>query len=240
MCGRHPVPRVTIAGGVGKMTKLAQGLLDLHSRRGSVDLAVLAELAKGAGGSEALAARILASNTAAEAFAHAEQDGIALGDAVARAAHATAATVVAGKPIEIEIAVFDRDGRMVGHAPFALRSCRSSPEAAAIVGVIERALAEVLGRQGATDQDQSGALDWIGGKLGLDIAERSAHDPLIGPACLGHHRDRAVGAIERDQLGDDPVERMDGEMDGERGTGRGESGKALAASASARRGRQRG
>jgi cobalt-precorrin-5B (C1)-methyltransferase len=27
----HPVNRVTIAGGVGKMTKLAQGLLDLHS-----------------------------------------------------------------------------------------------------------------------------------------------------------------------------------------------------------------
>ena len=38
----HPVPRVTIAGGVGKMTKLAQGLLDLHSKRGSVDLVVLA------------------------------------------------------------------------------------------------------------------------------------------------------------------------------------------------------
>ncbi len=30
-----------------------------------------------------------------------------------------AANVVAGKPIEIEIAVFDRDGRLVGHAPFA-------------------------------------------------------------------------------------------------------------------------
>jgi len=115
----HPVARVTIAGGVGKMTKLAQGLLDLHSRRGQVDLAVLAALAKSAGGSEALASRILTSNTAAEAFTHAERDGIALGDAVAREAHATAAKVVAGKPIEIEIAVFDRDGRLVGHAPSA-------------------------------------------------------------------------------------------------------------------------
>ncbi|MGE5147118.1 MAG: cobalt-precorrin-5B (C(1))-methyltransferase, partial [Candidatus Eiseniibacteriota bacterium] len=115
----HPVPRVTIAGGVGKMTKLAQGLLDLHSRRGEVDLAALAELAKSAGGSDALAQRIMASNTAAEAFDHAEHDGIALGDAVARAAQETAAAVVAGKPIEIEIAVFDRDGRLVGRAPFA-------------------------------------------------------------------------------------------------------------------------
>jgi cobalt-precorrin-5B (C1)-methyltransferase len=116
---RHPVPRVTIAGGVGKMTKLAQGLLDLHSRRGEVDLNVLAGLAKQAGGSAALAERILASNTAAEAFAHAGREGIALGDAVARAGRATAAAVVSGKKIEIEVAVFDRDGRLVGRAPFA-------------------------------------------------------------------------------------------------------------------------
>ncbi len=34
----HPVPRVTVAGGMAKMTKLGQGLLDLHSRRGEVDL----------------------------------------------------------------------------------------------------------------------------------------------------------------------------------------------------------
>ena len=114
----HPVPKVTIAGGVGKMTKLAQGLLDLHSRRGNVDLGVLAALAKEAGGSPMLAELVKSSNTAAEAFQHAARDGVALGDAVAGAAWETAATVVAGKPIAIEIAVFDRDGRIVGHAPF--------------------------------------------------------------------------------------------------------------------------
>src|SRR5262249_53109285 len=69
--GKHPVPRLIIAGGVGKMTKLAQGLLDLHSARGSVDLATLADLADAAGASAALRQRILASNTAAEAFSHA-------------------------------------------------------------------------------------------------------------------------------------------------------------------------
>ena len=52
----HPVPRVTIAGGVAKMTKLAQGLLDLHSKRGAVDLAALAGLAEAAGASAALRA----------------------------------------------------------------------------------------------------------------------------------------------------------------------------------------
>jgi cobalt-precorrin-5B (C1)-methyltransferase len=112
----HPMPRVTIAGGVGKMTKLAQGLLDLHSRAGSVDLGVLADLAARAGGSHALGERIRASNTAAEAFLHAETESIALGDVVARAAWEAAAPVVADKGIEVEIAIFDRDGRLVGHA----------------------------------------------------------------------------------------------------------------------------
>jgi cobalt-precorrin-5B (C1)-methyltransferase len=114
----HPVPRVTIAGGVGKMAKLAQGLLDLHSRRGSVDLGVLAKLVDKAGGSRALRERILGSNTAAEAFSHATEEGVALGDEVARGAWATAAAVMAGAPVEVEIAVFDRDGRLAGHAPF--------------------------------------------------------------------------------------------------------------------------
>jgi cobalt-precorrin-5B (C1)-methyltransferase len=121
----HPVPRVTIAGGVGKMTKLAQGLLDLHSRKGSVDFGVLATLAQNAGGPPELGERIRASNTAAEAFASAEAEGVALGDEVARAGWDTATKAVAGKPIEIEIAVFDRDGRLVGHAPF--RTAHEAP-----------------------------------------------------------------------------------------------------------------
>jgi cobalt-precorrin-5B (C1)-methyltransferase len=112
----HPLPYVTIAGGVAKMTKLAQGLLDLHSKRGEVDLKWLASLASAAGGSPGLHAQVLAANTAAEAFAQAK--GIALGDAVAHAAQKTAAGVVAGAGVAIEVVVFDRDGRLVGRAPF--------------------------------------------------------------------------------------------------------------------------
>jgi cobalt-precorrin-5B (C1)-methyltransferase len=115
---RHPLARVTIAGGVGKMTKLAQGLLDLHSKRGSVDLAALAGFAKAAGASEALMQRIMDANTAAEAFGHAAAADVMLGDEVARTARATAAQVVANSGIDVEIVLFDRDGRLVGHAPF--------------------------------------------------------------------------------------------------------------------------
>jgi len=112
----HPVARVTIAGGVAKMTKLAQGLLDLHSKRGEVDLAGLAGLAETAGGSAALRARIVAANTAAEAFGHAAAEGIGLGDTVAKAAQAVAARVVAGSGIVIDTVLFDRDGKLVGRA----------------------------------------------------------------------------------------------------------------------------
>jgi cobalt-precorrin-5B (C1)-methyltransferase len=115
---RHPVPRVTIAGGVAKMTKLAQGLTDLHSRRGEVDRVLLANFAQAAGGSIELSARIMAANTAAEAFALARSDGNALGDQVARAAKKTAEHVVEGRDIAIEIALFDRDGVLAGRAPF--------------------------------------------------------------------------------------------------------------------------
>ena len=112
----HPLPRVTIAGGVAKMTKLAQGLLDLHSKRGAVDLAALARFADAAGGSAALHARILAANTAAEAFGLAQAEGVALGDAVAREAREVAAKVVEGKGVAVEVIVFDRDGVLMGRA----------------------------------------------------------------------------------------------------------------------------
>jgi cobalt-precorrin-5B (C1)-methyltransferase len=112
----HPVPRITIAGGVAKMAKLAQGLLDLHSKRGEVDLAALAGLAATAGGSAALRTRIVAANTAAEAFGLAQAEGIGLGDAVAQAARVVAARVVEGSGIALDTVLFDRDGNLVGRA----------------------------------------------------------------------------------------------------------------------------
>ncbi len=107
----HPVPRITIAGGVAKMTKLAQGRLDLHSKRGAADLQALSVLAG--------LPRIAVANTVAEAFAMADTAGIALGDAVALDAWNVAAEALAGCASVLEIAVFNREGVLVGRAPFA-------------------------------------------------------------------------------------------------------------------------
>jgi cobalt-precorrin-5B (C1)-methyltransferase len=113
----RPVPRVSIAGGMAKMTKLAQGRLDLHSRRGEADLAALAELARQQGATEAVQARIAAANTVAEAFSLAT--GLPLGEAIARRAWHVAADVLRPAPVELEILVFDRSGHLLGRAGFA-------------------------------------------------------------------------------------------------------------------------
>jgi cobalt-precorrin-5B (C1)-methyltransferase len=115
----HPVARVTIAGGVAKMTKLAQGRLDLHSKRGEVDLAALAVLAEEAGCSAETAKKIRQANTAAEAFELAAAHGTALGDAIAAKAWNVAATVLEDTSMELEILLFDRKGKLQGTAPFA-------------------------------------------------------------------------------------------------------------------------
>ena len=116
----HPVPRVTIAGGVAKMTKLAQGRLDLHSKRGEADLPGLAALAYERGASGGLAERIAGANTVAEAFALAVADGLPLGDAVASGAWSVAARALQpGGRTELEIVLFERAGILAGRAPFA-------------------------------------------------------------------------------------------------------------------------
>ncbi len=116
---RHPVARVSIAGGVAKMTKMAQGLLDLHSNRGSVDLASLAEIAVEGGGSPALGQAILQANTVAQAFDLAKAEAVPIGDIVARKARRTALEAVAGSGTAIEVVIFDRAGTLVGRAGFA-------------------------------------------------------------------------------------------------------------------------
>jgi cobalt-precorrin-5B (C1)-methyltransferase len=113
---RHPLEGLSIAGGVAKMSKLAQRLLDLHARRGAVDLNFLAERARAAGAPAVLCAALLSANTAAQALAQAAADGVALGDAGAAAAWQT---VAAALDDAIEILLIDRDQNLMGRAPLA-------------------------------------------------------------------------------------------------------------------------
>ena len=106
---RHPVPRLTIGGGFAKISKLADGHLDLHSARSQVDPDRLAERAAGCGAGAALQSRIRAAGAAGVALALAESAGVALAGAVAAAARDAALGVVRGAA-EVEVVIVDRAG----------------------------------------------------------------------------------------------------------------------------------
>ncbi|MGE4278536.1 MAG: cobalt-precorrin-5B (C(1))-methyltransferase [Magnetospirillum sp.] len=113
---RHPVPRLTIAGGFAKLSKLAGGAMDLHSKRSQVDLPQLAEMVRQAGGTAAQLRAVLAANTALEVLEMAQQAGLPLGDVVAAKARLVALDVLGDVPVQVAVLAFDRKGMLVGRA----------------------------------------------------------------------------------------------------------------------------
>ncbi len=115
---RNPVARVTIAGGFAKLTKLAQGRLDLHSGRSSVDFGALAQVARMAGASDEIAGRVAHANSALDALQIARAAGVDVAAPIARGAWETAARALDNRETELEILVFDREGGLLARAPF--------------------------------------------------------------------------------------------------------------------------
>ncbi|WP_299955325.1 cobalt-precorrin-5B (C(1))-methyltransferase [uncultured Modestobacter sp.] len=113
---RHPVPRLTVAGGIGKLAKLAEGHLDLHSARSQVSFAALATLVTEAGGSPELVDGVRTANTALDALQQCTAAGLPLGDLVAAGARRTAEGVLREAPVQVDVVVIDRAGTIVGRA----------------------------------------------------------------------------------------------------------------------------
>lgn len=111
---RHPVARVTIAGGFAKLSKLALGAMDLHSKRSQVDLPWLAGQLRVLGAAPDLVARAEAANTALEVLELAQAAALPLGNVVAAAAAKVAREVLDGAPVQVDVLVFDRKGGLVG------------------------------------------------------------------------------------------------------------------------------
>lgn len=108
---RVDIQRLTLCGGFGKISKLAAGHLDLHSRASAVDLDFLADLAAAGGAGEAIQLDIRQANTSLEALAL--WSGLA--DAVCRRA---LAVMRRHAPSDVSLAVWvvDRQGTIVGRA----------------------------------------------------------------------------------------------------------------------------
>ncbi|MGZ9810684.1 cobalt-precorrin-5B (C(1))-methyltransferase [Pseudoroseicyclus sp. H15] len=102
---RHPVPRLTIGGGIGKLAKLAQGAVDLHSSRSQADMGLLADWA----GDPALSS----ANTVLEAY---ERAGPPLAEAIATRARAQLELMLADAPVAVDVIVVDRAGAILATA----------------------------------------------------------------------------------------------------------------------------
>ncbi len=112
---RHPVERLTIAGGFAKLTKLAQGAMDLHSSRSQVDMEFLANLVPE--DHDGLRKRILSANTALEALEITRENKIDLAQPVARFACEKATEVLRGAEIAVDVIVTDRKGNILARYP---------------------------------------------------------------------------------------------------------------------------
>ena len=110
---QHPVDKLTIAGGVGKLTKLAQGAMDLHSSRSAVDMEALAGMLGSLGADAGTVAGAKGANTAGEVLETARAQGLALGDLIAKQAREAAMATLSGDTA-VDVMVFDRGGARVG------------------------------------------------------------------------------------------------------------------------------
>ena len=115
---RAPLAQLSLAGGFGKISKLAAGHLDLHSRHSSIDLVLLAVEAAALGADAALQAAMQTANTSQRALALAHAAGLPLGDRICGMARDQARAILPPE-VAVEIWATDREGRPVGHAGFA-------------------------------------------------------------------------------------------------------------------------
>ena len=108
----HLIDRLTIAGGFAKLTKLADGHLDLHSARAAVDTTVLARRLAALGADPNTVEAAAQARSAGEVLAIAGDWRPALADDVARRAREVALATLGGKTA-IEVAVVDRHGGFI-------------------------------------------------------------------------------------------------------------------------------
>ncbi len=113
---RHaPVAKLSLIGGFGKFSKLANGHMDLHSRSSSIDLEELADKAAVAGANKGLCEQIRISNTSLQALKLCQKHNIPLGNIICEHARSVAAAIIPAT-VQIEVWAIDKQGEVVGHA----------------------------------------------------------------------------------------------------------------------------
>jgi cobalt-precorrin-5B (C1)-methyltransferase len=112
---RKPIAKLSLCGGFGKISKLAAGHLDLHSRASSIDFMQLTDWAAQAGANDALCSQVKNANTSIEALNLCHAGGLDLAAVVCNQALVQARRIVP-HTTELEVWAINRRGEVVGHA----------------------------------------------------------------------------------------------------------------------------
>jgi cobalt-precorrin-5B (C1)-methyltransferase len=110
---KQTIKHLTIAGGFVKISKLAQGHLDLHSSRSKLDLNDLANRAKIGGAEYNLCEKIRSANTGMEVLDLCNPARISIANMMARGAREVAMATLSGGT-KINVMIYDRQGQLVG------------------------------------------------------------------------------------------------------------------------------
>ena len=111
----HPVKKLTLAGGFGKLTKLAQGHMDLHSARSKLDFEKLASCLGELGAKEKIQQLAKDSITAMAVLDIAHTENLGLANLIAAKARQQSLKILDGA-VKVEVCIFDRGGQLVGRA----------------------------------------------------------------------------------------------------------------------------
>ncbi len=112
---RHPLENLTLAGGFAKLTKMAQGHMDLHSSRSELDFNDLVESLRELGASDDALHAAVRAKTAMAVLDIARDEGLALANRIAERARLRAVSVL-NSGINVDVCVFDSGGLLVGRA----------------------------------------------------------------------------------------------------------------------------
>jgi cobalt-precorrin-5B (C1)-methyltransferase len=109
---KAPMKKLSVCGGFGKISKLANGHMDLNSRVSAIDFTHLAATAASLGASTDLQQRILQANTSIQAYDLCLAESIDLATEVCQQALIVAQRIVPAS-VMVEVSAIDRQGRFI-------------------------------------------------------------------------------------------------------------------------------
>jgi len=108
-----PMTKLSLCGGIGKVSKLAQGKWNLHSKVAAINFEFLAQLAAELGGDDTLQQKIIHANTTIEALQLCYEQRIDLASAICQQAYVQLRAKLP-EAMALEVWAINRQGQLIG------------------------------------------------------------------------------------------------------------------------------